>query len=89
MWLQFLSLLENAWLNCKCIYAFRVSCFVPSGLCDTLQILRVLDAAQVHEDDANRISLVIVCNGIVLASTKDRAAHLTTVVSGGMCGAFI
>ncbi len=58
-----------------------------------LQLLRVLDAAQVNKNDADQISLVILCNGIVLASTKARATHLTTVVCGGvcvcMCGAFI
>ncbi len=45
-----------------------------------LQMLRVLDAAQVNKDDADQISLVILCNGIILASTKARATHLTTVV---------
>eukprot|EP01084_Bolivina_argentea_P004209 8005_1 len=48
------------------------------------EMLRVLDAAQVNKDDADQISLVILCNGIILASTKARATHLTTVVCGAL-----
>ncbi len=49
-----------------------------------VKVLRVLDAAQVSKDDAHRISLVILCNGIILASTKAWAKRLTAVVCGGM-----
>ncbi len=50
-----------------------------------LQVRRILDSIQVNEDDAHRISLVILCNGIILASTKAMAIHLTTMVCGGVC----